>query len=109
MVLSDLQFQVAFRINIEDRQMRDRSSSVDDGDISVSRGDVSRIAVKRCGNGGILDNLVSEYYIARDALARRVAEKRKGPTSVTQQGALCVPEPVTVRTSSWRTRLISLA
>ena len=35
-----------------------------------------------------------------------LAEKRNGPASVTQQGACCVPEPVTVRTLPLRTRLI---
>jgi hypothetical protein len=50
----DLELPVAFRIDIEDRQMRDRSISVDDGNIFVRRGDVCRIAVQRCGNSGVL-------------------------------------------------------
>ena len=37
------------------------------------------------------------------------AENRNGPSSATQQGALCVPEPVTVSTAPLRTRLISFA
>ena len=36
-------------------------------------------------------------------------ENRNGPTSASQQGAFCVPEPVVVRTFPLRTRLISLA
>ena len=35
-------------------------------------------------------------------------ENRNGPTSVSQHGAFCVPEPVTVRTVPLRTRVISL-
>jgi len=36
-------------------------------------------------------------------------ENRNGPTNASQQGAFCVPEPVTVRTVPLRTSVISLA
>src|ERR1700690_411723 len=36
-------------------------------------------------------------------------ENRNGPTSVSQHGACCVPDPVTVSTAPFRTRLISFA
>jgi hypothetical protein len=38
-----------------------------------------------------------------------LAENKNGPSSATQQGAFCVPEPVTFNMLSLRTRLISFA